>query len=45
MSWTPGAADAGTWEIFIWVKDVNTPPTQNTYGHAAWYNAGPVQVY
>ena len=45
LSWTPSASDVGTWEIFVWVKDVNTPPTQNTYGHAAWYNAGPVQVY
>ncbi len=44
MSWTPTSADAGTWEIFIWVKDAYTPPTMNTYGHAAWYNAGPVQV-
>src|SRR5215210_602815 len=44
MSWTPTSADVGTWEIFIWVKDAYTPPTMNTYGQAAWYNAGPVQV-
>lgn len=45
MSWTPSASDVGTWEIIIWVKDVNTTPTQNTYGFAAYYNAQPVQVY
>jgi hypothetical protein len=45
MSWTPSATDVGTWEIIIWVKDVNTTPTQNTYGFAAYYNAQPVQVY
>jgi hypothetical protein len=44
LSWTPTAADAGTWEIIIWVKDVNTTPTQNGYGFAAYYNAQPVQV-
>jgi hypothetical protein len=45
MSWTPTANDVGTWEIFVWVKDINTPPTQNGYGQAAWYNAQPVTVY
>jgi len=45
MSWTPSAADVGTWEIFIWAKDTNTTSTQNTYGFAAYYNAQPVQVY
>jgi hypothetical protein len=45
MSWTPTANDVGTWEIFVWVKDVNTSPTQSTYGFAAYYNAQPVQVY
>jgi hypothetical protein len=45
MSWTPTANDVGTWEIFVWVKDVNTPTTQNGYGQAAWYNAQPVTVY
>jgi len=44
LSWTPTSADAGTWEIFVWVKDINTTPTQNTYGFAAYYNAQPVQV-
>jgi hypothetical protein len=44
LSWTPTSADTGTWEIIIWVKDGNTPPTMNTYGFAAYYNAGPVQV-
>jgi hypothetical protein len=44
MSWTPGAGDAGTWEIIIWARDSATPPTMNTYGFAAYYNAGPVQV-
>ncbi len=44
LSWTPTSADAGTWEIIIWAKDGTTPSTQNTYGFAAYYNAGPVQV-
>ena len=45
MSWTPSTNDVGTWEIIIWVKDTNTTPTQNGYGYADYYNAGPVQVY
>ncbi|MES1243970.1 MAG: Ig-like domain-containing protein [Acidobacteriota bacterium] len=45
LSWTPASADVGTWEIVIWMKDSNTPPTMNGYGFAAYYNAGPVQVY
>jgi hypothetical protein len=45
LSWTPSAADVGTWEIIIWVKDVNTTSSQNGYGYAAYYNAQPVQVY
>jgi hypothetical protein len=45
LSWTPTAADAGTWEIILWVKDGNTPANANTYGYAAYYNAGPVQVF
>jgi hypothetical protein len=44
FSWTPTSADVGTWEIFIWVKDAYTPSNMNTYGHAAWYNAGNVEV-
>jgi hypothetical protein len=44
LRWTPSSADVGTWEIIIWVKDINTSPTQNTYGFAAYYNAQPVQV-
>ena len=44
LTWTPGSADVGTWEIFVWMKDANTPSTMNTYGHAAWYNPGLVEV-
>jgi len=44
LSWTPTAGDVGTWEIIIWVKDGATPATQNTYGFAAYSNAGPVQI-
>jgi len=44
LRWTPTSADVGTWEIFIWVRDGNTPPDMNTYGLAAYYNAGLVQV-
>ncbi len=44
LSWTPAAADVGTWEIFVWVKDGDTPANQNGYGYATSYNPGPVQV-
>jgi len=44
LSWTPTAADVGSWGIIIWVKDGNTPPTMNTYGFAAYYNAGALEV-
>jgi hypothetical protein len=37
-------SSGGTWEIIFWVKDGATPATQNTWGFAAYYNAGPVQV-
>jgi hypothetical protein len=42
--WNPSQADAGTWETYIWVKDGNTPPTQNVYGYAAGCNPGPITV-
>jgi hypothetical protein len=45
LSWTPTSADVGSWVIIIWVKDGNTPANMNTYGFAAYYNAGAVQVY
>lgn len=44
LSWTPTSADTGTWEIIVWVKDAYTPATLNTYGFAAYSNAGPVQI-
>ncbi|HEV8579662.1 MAG TPA: hypothetical protein VGX68_11340 [Thermoanaerobaculia bacterium] len=44
LSWTPTAGDVGTWDIIIWVKDGNTPANMNTYGYAAYYNAGPVEI-
>jgi hypothetical protein len=44
MSWNPGSSDVATWEIYVWLKDSATPPTMNTYGYAAGFNAGPVQV-
>src|SRR5215203_477304 len=44
LSWTPTSTDIGTWGIIIWAKDGNTAPSQNTYGFAAYYNAGAVQV-
>ncbi|MEA2562185.1 MAG: hypothetical protein QOH06_3689 [Acidobacteriota bacterium] len=44
MSWTPGAGDVGTWETSIWMKDADTPPTMNGYGHAAYYTPGLVEV-
>ncbi|HEX7181324.1 MAG TPA: hypothetical protein VF756_05735 [Thermoanaerobaculia bacterium] len=44
LSWTPGSGDVASWEIYIWVKDSATPANMNTYGYAAGYNAGVVQV-
>ena len=44
LVWTTGAGDVGTWETYIWVRDGNTPATMNTYGYAAGYNPGPVQI-
>jgi hypothetical protein len=44
LSWTPTAADVGSWEIYIWVKDGNTAPNDHTYGYAAGCNPGGVQV-
>ncbi len=42
--WNPSQADAGTWDTFIWVKDGNTPPTQNGHGYAASCNPGQITV-
>ncbi len=44
LSWTPTSAQLGVWEFAVWVKDAHTPPTANTYGYAASYNPGPVEV-
>jgi hypothetical protein len=44
LSWTPAAADAGTWEIYLWVKDGSTAANANTYGYAAGHNPGTVLV-
>ncbi|HEY9422544.1 MAG TPA: hypothetical protein VIW92_14100, partial [Thermoanaerobaculia bacterium] len=44
LSWTPTSADVGTWEIYVWVKDGDTPANMNTYGYAAGFNPGPVQI-
>jgi hypothetical protein len=44
MSWTPTSADVAAWETYVWVKDSATPAAMNTYGYAAGYNAGVVQV-
>jgi hypothetical protein len=44
LSWTPAANETGDWEIYAWVKDAYTTPTQNTYGYAAGVNAGVVKV-
>ncbi|HWN41720.1 MAG TPA: hypothetical protein VNW71_05830 [Thermoanaerobaculia bacterium] len=43
-SWTPGQANVGMWETYVWVKDGNTPANQNTYGYAAGCNSGPIEV-
>ncbi len=44
LRWTPAAAQVGVWEIAVWVKDGNTPANANTYGYAASFNPGPVEV-
>jgi hypothetical protein len=44
LQWTPNSGDVTSWEIYIWVKDSATPANMNTYGYAAGYNAGVVQV-
>jgi hypothetical protein len=43
-SWTPTSSDVASWETYVWVKDGNTPANANTYGYAAGYNTGVVQV-
>jgi len=44
LSWTPAAADTGTWEISVWVKDGNTPAGANGSGYADSKNPGTVLV-
>ncbi len=44
LSWTPTSAQLGVWEFAVWVKDANTPPNANTYGYAASFDPGPVEV-
>ncbi|MES1240441.1 MAG: hypothetical protein ABUT39_02375 [Acidobacteriota bacterium] len=44
LSWTPASNETGSWEIYAWVKDGQTTPTQNGYGYAAGANAGVVNV-
>lgn len=44
FTWTPSSGDVASWETYIWVKDGNTPANANTYGYAAGYNTGVIQV-
>ncbi len=44
LAWTPTSADVGSWEIYAWVKDGNTPANANNHGYAAGAHAGVVQV-
>ncbi|HEV7506770.1 MAG TPA: hypothetical protein VGS07_17895 [Thermoanaerobaculia bacterium] len=44
FTWTPGAGDAGSWDIYVWVKDSTTTSIQNTYGYAAGANPGGVLI-
>ena len=44
LTWTPAANETGSWQIYAWVKDASTSPTQNTYGYAAGASAGVVNV-
>jgi hypothetical protein len=42
--WTPTSSDVADWETYVWVKDGNTAANANTYGYAAGYNMGVVQI-
>jgi hypothetical protein len=44
LRWTPAAGQVGVWEIAVWVKDAGTPPNANTFGYAAAFDPGPVEV-
>jgi hypothetical protein len=44
FNWTPTLSDVGTWETYVWVKDGDTPANANTYGYAAGFNTGPIEV-
>jgi hypothetical protein len=44
LAWMPNSSEVDSWEIYVWAKDAATTSTQNTYGYAAGYNAGVVQV-
>jgi hypothetical protein len=44
-TWNATQDDVGTWETYIWVKDVHTPADANGgYGYAAGFNTGPIEV-
>ncbi|HEX5715038.1 MAG TPA: hypothetical protein VF179_02695 [Thermoanaerobaculia bacterium] len=45
FTWRPTLSDVGVWETYVWVKDGNTPASQNTYGYAAGYNTQPIEVF
>ena len=44
FTWTPGSGDVASWETYIWVKDSATPADMHTYGYAAGYNTGVIQI-
>jgi hypothetical protein len=43
-SWTPGSSDAGAWDTYVWVRDINTTPTQSTHGYADGFNTGGMTI-
>ncbi|HEX3127115.1 MAG TPA: hypothetical protein VH394_07275, partial [Thermoanaerobaculia bacterium] len=44
FTWKPTASDVGAWVTYIWVRDGDTPATMNTYGLAAGFNTGAIDI-
>jgi hypothetical protein len=44
FTWTPSSSDVASWETYIWVRDSATPAGMNTYGYAAGFNTGGIEV-
>jgi hypothetical protein len=44
FTWTPGSTETGNWDIYVWVKDGDTPANAHTYGYEDGANPGGVAV-